>query len=222
MNALGKIFSEDKLIFSFSDTCSGRTVPMEWRNFGIKDNLKNSAWYPPKWEVYANRLPWVHRLLKKCLIGTAVFYIEHPLLIYIFHDSANYYFYTGKPPLGYLHTDLKEQRHKIPGDIFNFYQELHNGFTFYPVHSMGLLPLEEQPELRDLYDGFCPALVKDAIGIFHNGAGDYLSIRSSSNSQNAFIWWHEEPEKPETPLDFWAIMDNWMSIFLEDSLVFRD
>jgi len=221
MNALTKKFPQECLILSFNESPSIKAIPCEWRNFGIRDNLENSAWYPIKLEAYSERLPWIYALLRRCLIGTAIFYTDYPNLIYIFHDSEDYYFYIGRPPLSCLNIYPADQLQKLPGDLIEFYQDIHNGLTFYPSHSMGPLPLEDQPKLINLYDGFAPPFLNESIGIFHNGAGDYLSVTPDINSHSAFIWWHEEPERPETNLDLWAVMDNWVSIFLEDTQVIR-
>jgi len=222
INALAKKFSLDNLVLSLSDISSAKNIPAEWQGFGIKEDLTSSAWYPAQWEVYRDRLPWLCTLLKKCLIGTAIFYKENPHLIYIFHDSEDYYCYIGKPPLNYSSSYPATQLQKLPRELIGFYQDLHNGFTFHPSNSMGPLPLEEQPSLINLYEGSHPPFSKQAISIFHNGAGDYLSVDPSTNCQNAFIWWHENPEIPEINLNLWAVMDTWISIFLEDTQILRN
>jgi len=220
--ALINQFPREHLFLSFSEAPSSEIIPVAWHNFGIKDNLASSAWSPPAWEAYGAHLPWTHNLIKRCLIGTSILYTETANLIYIFHDNEDYYFYLGRPPLACLGSDATNQLQKLPRDLVGFYHDLHNGFTFHPSNSMGPLPLADQPKLFDLYDGSCPPFSENSIGVFHNGAGDYLSVTPCSSSQHAFIWWHEEPEEPEVDLNLWAVMDNWISIFLEDTQVMRN
>jgi len=220
INALTERFPRNNLAFSFREIPPTKTIPTEWKNFGINNDMKNCAWHPLTWEIYSHRLPWTHTLLRKCLIGTAILYTEQPNLIYIFHDSEDYYFYIGKPPLSYLNLHTRNKL-KIPCELVDFYQNIHNGFTFHPTNAMGPLPLEDQPLLIHLYDGTDFPFPKESIGIFHNGAGDYLSVAPNIKKQNAFIWWHEHPENPDFNLDLCAVMDNWICLFLEDTQVLR-
>jgi len=222
VDALEKNFSRENLILSFNEAVPDKIIPNEWKNFGIKNDSAAIAWYPTEWKTYGNRLPWIQALLRKCLIGTAVLYAKIPNLVYIFHDSEDYYLYIGKPPLNYLRHYPTSNLQNLPKDLIEFYQNIHNGFTFHPSNTMGPLSLENQPKLANLYDGNHPPFPKESIGIFHNGAGDYLSVAPGTSSHNAFIWWHEQPENPETNMDLWAVMDNWVSIFLEDTRILRN
>jgi len=224
ISALKNKFPEECLFFAFKDCRSDLFFPSEWRDFGIKTNLTDSAWYPSAWGLFSERLPWTHMAIRRCLIGTAVLYTQQPNLIYIFHDKEDYYFYIGKSPLDCFGAACRNKIENLsmPNDLIDFYCKLHNGFTFHPSNSMGPLSLEDQIDLTELYDAAPFPLIQGSTGIFHNGAGDYLALPSGANSQQSFIWWHEESEKPEINQNLWAVMDNWISIFLEDTSVLRN
>ncbi|GLU40004.1 SMI1/KNR4 family protein [Pseudomonas sp. NBRC 100443] len=211
---------QDSIIFTSSNEVpSNYQYPPNWKNFGLTS--ASSPWIPAEWGRYKNRIPWTYNLLEKCLIGTALIAEKEPKLIYIFEDTDDYYFYIGHSPVP-ANSSLENKIHKLPQDIQEFYINLHNGFTFHPSRAMGPLPIEQQVSIMDLYDGNNPNFPSELTGIFHNGAGDYLCVTPELDSENASIWWHESPDSAEGGLSFWAVMDTWISIFLEDTIIQHD
>ena len=81
---------------------------------------------------------------------------------------------------------------------------------------MGPSRLEDFVPIKDLCDEDYPSL-RDMVGVFSSGAGDYLGLGDDPFKDEAFIWWHEKPESPTEGIDLWNVMDSWMSIFLENS-----
>lgn len=82
--------------------------------------------------------------------------------------------------------------------------------------TMGPSRLEDFVPIKDLCDEDYPAL-PDMLGVFSSGAGDYLALGDGPCEGEAFIWWHEKPERPTQGIDLWEVMDSWMSIFLGNS-----
>ncbi|WP_261316243.1 SMI1/KNR4 family protein [Burkholderia dolosa] len=114
----------------------------------------------------------------------------------------------------------------LPDDLRSFYQLAHNGWTFFPANSMGPLPIGDQTALTAKLD-LTPDETR-ALGVnpdfvwtvFQNGGGDYLclDLRDSAGDGSAAgrIWWHDNPAELE-PVDFWAVMNAWFEIFVEDA-----
>jgi hypothetical protein len=59
--------------------------------------------------------------------------------------------------------------------------------------------------------------LEDVISIFANGAGDSLCIDTAARhpEKAGLVWWHEEPGKPDSGQDVWAVMDAWFAMFVE-------
>jgi len=220
-----------KLTTSLEQEFSGRSIytspdevpadypyPSCWQGFGISPEAE--IWLPAQWSEYKDLLPITLTLLQRCLIGTVLLAEREPSLIYIFEDTEDYYYYIGGAPLS-TRNSTPTQTHKLPRDIRELYLNLHNGFTFHPSNSMGPLPVEQLAEILDLYDGSNPGFPSGLTGVLHNGAGDYLCIIPDTDSEHAAIWWHELPDRLESGIDFWDVMDTWISIFLEDIIIQR-
>ncbi|MED5609459.1 hypothetical protein VV867_17310 [Pseudomonas sp. JH-2] len=216
---LSHSFPKSRIFMSPEKVPASHSYPAEWKGFGVTHAY--SPWIPAKWERFKDHLPWTFNLLKKVLIGTALLSDDEPKLIYIFRDTDGFYFYLGAPPIS-NNRPQKAKTQELPEDIKYFYLNLHNGFTFYPSQSMGPLPIELQVNISDLYDGDSPSFISKLTGLLHNGAGDYLCINPQKKSGHASIWWHEAPDKIETGFNFWKVMDTWISVFLEDTIIQRE
>lgn len=103
----------------------------------------------------------------------------------------------------------------------DFYTEVHDGFTFFPNGSMGPQSVCNFSRVVDLVDEevvFSPLLTT----VFSNGGGDYVAVDISQDEEDkACIWFHEDPLELEADVNIFAVMDTWISIFLEDTR-FRD
>ncbi|KPB72138.1 hypothetical protein ALQ34_103205 [Pseudomonas syringae pv. maculicola] len=83
---------------------------------------------------------------------------------------------------------------------------------------MGPQKIEHCVFVSDLIDEQDTDFAAKWLALFSNGGGDYLAIDvSNSASDKGLIWWHEQPLEPESGLDFFEVMDTWISIFLEDT-----
>jgi hypothetical protein len=146
-------------------------------------------------------------------------------LLYAYWAGGDLNFYQGRPPLSGVPGRFHAVWERLPEALRYFYLHIHNGWTFLPGNSMGPLPVEDWRYLSD--DGFdiddstaaaLPIDIARTLAVFHNGAGDYLCLDCSAASGEAtgVIWWHDDPEKPEV-VDFRAVLDAWIGIFLEEA-----
>lgn len=203
------------IYFSLEDFPPGIIIPSEWKNFGL--NAENAPKFPATWHIFAGELPWVLSLLELGLIGTAVWDGNSLELIYIFHDTNGLYYYIGGLPLD---ACLSEAGSAPPfsGKVSEFYQRVHNGFTFFPAQSMGPQKIENLTCVADLIDEEDTIFASSWMTLLSNGGGDYLAVDlNSSDEKNGVIWWHEEPLQPQVGVGVFEVMDTWMSIFLEDT-----
>ena len=199
-----------KVYFSPGEVPADILVYNEWKNFGLVES--RNANLPAAWDNFSDRLPWVCDWLRKCVVGTVLAVNEKSYLGYVYMEDGQVYIYLGGEP---LKNRSVAGRTEIPGRIFDFYSKLHNGFGFYIGMTMGPSPVEDFICVQDLCDedlSFLPRLVS----FFSSGAGDYLAMGMVSEREIAYVWWHEEPTRPEVDIDFWAVMNTWMAIFLEN------
>jgi hypothetical protein len=210
-----KLNFQGDIYFSPEDLPAGTVIPSDWGNFGL--DSETTPKFPAAWHIFADELPWVLSLLDLGLIGTAVLDGNSLELIYIFHDANGLYYYTGGLPLD---ACLPGAGSALPfrGKVSEFYQRVHNGFTFFPAQSMGPQKLENLTCVADLIDEEDTAFASKWMTLLSNGAGDYLAVDLNGLDDNkGVIWWHEEPLQPEVGVGVFEVMDTWMSIFLEDT-----
>ncbi len=181
------------------------------------------------WAGIVERLPAVAQFFRDKLARPAVFRYDggDVVLLYpytIEHDDLN--FFIGRAPLRERAPVDAPFWAALPDALRFFHQNVHDGWTFFPANSMGPLALADQAVLTDKLDltpaetrklGVPPDLVRT---VFHNGSGDWLCIDSSEGADDGnpmgWIAWHERPTELEH-VDFWAVMNAWFEIFVEDA-----
>jgi hypothetical protein len=100
----------------------------------------------------------------------------------------------------------------------DFYNTLHDGFTYYPAESMGFRKAQDLCSVADLIDEEDTEFAKNWLALFSNGGGDYVALDLGFSSENrGVIWWHDQPLEPELNVNIFKIIDTWISIFLEDT-----
>lgn len=189
------------------------SFPAAWKNFGFVDG-ENSR-IPYAWGSFTDNLPWVTSWLDKCVLGTCLAVSDKAYLVYVYCEDGELNFYLGGVPLK-SDEAFGETINFLSDDLKRFYSTLHDGFGFYIGCTMGPSRLEDFVLVDELCDEPIPNL-PNLIGVFSSGAGDYLALESKSVGGKAYIWWHEKQDSPDTDIDLWAVMDTWMSIFLENS-----
>lgn len=208
---IAKRLSGYKVYFSLSEIPSSIVLPSEWRNFGIVNN--GSPWVPSAWRQFASELPWVTAWLAKCVVGTVFVVGSKNYLGYVYLENGRVYVYLGGQALTcaeMIGFDI------FPPKLTEFYLDLHNGFGFSIGNTMGPSAVQDFIDIKDLCDEEAMDL-PDMAAVFSSGAGDYLALGRGVNSGKSYIWWHEDPLKPEVNIEYWSVMDAWISIFLENS-----
>ncbi|NHZ94477.1 SMI1/KNR4 family protein [Massilia sp. CCM 8734] len=179
------------------------------------------------WNKVAARMPAVLNFLHT-FAKPLVVLVEHSKavsLLYPFTAKGKRHFYRGHPALRAVPAQFQTVWPRIPAQLRDFYMHIHNGWTFLSANSMGPLPVEDWAFLSD--DRFdidddtaasMPCDISKVLTVFHNGGGDYLCLDFSAPDGVAtgLIWWHEEPDTPEV-VDFWAYLDAWISIYVDDA-----
>ncbi|MBR8457263.1 SMI1/KNR4 family protein [Burkholderia dolosa] len=204
-------------------------VPTAWRALLDMRDAALETSLAKMWARVVDRLPAVRQFFDEKLRRPAVLQKENGDLCLLYpyivdHDDLN--FFIGHPPLGDLVSDDMPLWRALPDDLRSFYQLTHNGWTFFPANSMGPLPIGDQTALTAKLDltpdetralGVNPDLVWT---VFQNGGGDYLclDLRDSAGDGSAAgrIGWHDNPAQLE-PVDFWAVVNAWFEIFVEDA-----
>jgi hypothetical protein len=128
-------------------------------------------------------------------------------------DDLN--FFIGCPPLGERAPVDAPAWRALPAGLRHFHQHVHDGWTFFPSHSMGPLPFAEQAPLADKLDA-PSARVAQVRTVMHNGAGDYLCVNPRGGDAAGCVWWHEDPDRLEQ-VEFWGVLDAWIGLFLEEA-----
>ncbi|KER72810.1 hypothetical protein HR51_09440 [Burkholderia cepacia] len=204
-------------------------VPPAWRALLAAPDDMLADMLVQMWAGIVERLPAVAQFFRDKLARPAVFRYDggDVVLVYpytIEHDDLN--FFIGRAPLRERAPVDAPFWAALPEALRFFHQNVHDGWTFFPANSMGPLALADQAALTDKLDlppaetrklGVNPDLVR---AVFHNGSGDWLCIDSSEGADDGnpmgWIAWHERPTELEH-VDFWAVMNAWFEIFVEDA-----
>jgi hypothetical protein len=216
------------LIDTLADAGPGVAMPAQWSRFIEQQQIGPNRPLLSEWDVITHDLPNVGRFLETAL--QRVFLLKEAngatSLLYQYTAGGQLNFYCGRPPLTRVPERLASLWDRIPARLRDFYTRLHDGWTFLPANSMGLLPMADWPFLSDdrfnIDEKTASAMGLDiakVAAVFHNGAGDYLCLNfgdSRAPEASGLIWWHEDPAKPE-PVDFWGVLDAWVGIFLEEA-----
>jgi hypothetical protein len=134
-------------------------------------------------------------------------------------DKDQVLFYVGGNPLQRNYTNnpqLAADWNRLPIKIRDFYEQLHDGFFYWPSRTMGLDAVEKviflgkyrwpiQAQLQPEIDLSC------SHGFFTNGEGSYISLETSHGS--AMLWDANQP--PKTNINFWDWIDEWTTIGFE-------
>ncbi|WP_026677440.1 SMI1/KNR4 family protein [Fictibacillus gelatini] len=131
------------------------------------------------------------------------------------------YFEGGIPTKNINHPDLNKNWGKIPSSIRNFYENLHNGFYYFPSRAMGLVALEnvtyfdndEWGIIEDLEEPLGINL-SSTFGFFNSGMGGYIAIDfNNCENDNATLWFVDD--QPQYNVNFWDMVDEWIVIGFE-------
>lgn len=208
---LASLFAGARIYCSPEQVPTEVAIPPPWHGFGMTPESRD--WLPDAWTLFAEALPNVHSWLCHCVQGTVLIVDDSISLGYVYKANGKLYVYRGGTPVGQADDARLTQ---LSLQLQGFYRQLHDGFGFYIGHSMGPSRIQDFEMIQDICDVDGPEL-PGLMSIFSNGSGDHVTVDLESDAGAAYLWWHEDPCLPEPITDIWAVMDTWMSIFLEDT-----
>ena len=213
---------EGDVWLSRNDVPTDADVPEAWLALLDAPDAMLSESFLALWSGTIERLPAVARFFAENLRRPALLRQEHgrTALLYPYtveQDDLN--FFIGQAPLGDRAPVNDASWPSLPRELRHFHRHVHDGWTFFPAHSIGPLPFGEQSPLADKLD-LPPRIAGSPLErvrtILHNGAGDYLCLDPEARGDIGRLWWHEDPARLET-IDVWAAMDAWIGVFLEEA-----
>lgn len=148
---------------------------------------------------------------------------QYAVLYSVKSENDEILYYEGGLPNKSLHN-LKMQQvwSSVPKSINKFYEELHNGFYYFPSRAMGLIPLEQIIHFSEYEWGILEDLdeplginIDTTYGFFENGMGGYVAVDLNNCRENLATLWFTN-DQPEYNVDFWDIIDEWIVIGLQD------
>lgn len=169
-------------------------------------------------------------------LRNTISYLDENLIdIDLIKDNGNYsilysvgvgdgevdYYEGGIPNHNFNNPELIVAWPHIPSTIKNFYENLHNGFYYFPSRAMGLVPLENVAFFEDDEWGIIEELeeplqinLNSTFGFFKSGMGGYVAIDyNNCDNDKATIWFSDE--QPKYNADFWDVVDEWIVIGFE-------
>ncbi|WP_263227427.1 SMI1/KNR4 family protein [Pseudomonas alabamensis] len=219
LQRVGEAFPGRSVFFDPSDVPADIEVPAAWNGFGLCHS--GTPNYPKAWNQFVDEFPSVVEIHTECLLGTALLIGEELELLYVFHNASGLYYYLGGAP---VEPSLCETDHfrNLPEKLQAFYTHLHDGYTFFPARSMGPRKLSDMIYVSELVDEEDVSFAEHWLTVFSSGGGDFVALDTKCpKGSEGLVWWHEDPEAPELEIDVFEVMDAWMAIFLEET-VLRD
>ncbi|WP_034868834.1 hypothetical protein [Clostridium lundense] len=128
-------------------------------------------------------------------------------------------YYEGNNPCDKrLNKKLNEYWSVVPDEIKRFYDNVHNGFYYYPSKGMGLdsyndvtcLWEEEWGIIEDIGEENLKLNLLTSFGFFNNSLGTYVVVDCEKGINDAILW--SSKDEPEYNLKFWDVVDEWMVI----------
>ncbi|MBC6310997.1 SMI1/KNR4 family protein, partial [Listeria sp. FSL L7-1582] len=198
-------------------------VPELWNNvFNEVDDESRIERLINQWEEIVgvemrNTIMYFKEFLKKVelmKLGTEYF------ILYSIESSktGELLFYTGGNPLTKNFSnqnELKRDWGKIPLKLKQFYEELHNGFYYFPSRSMGIDSIENITYMDEDEWGIIEELdepikinLESSYGFFSSGTGRYVVIDVADCMNDKATLWSAKTA-PKYNLNFWDIVDEW-------------
>lgn len=209
-------------------------LPLSWTEMLTGEPLHRTEALKSYWQPVAKRLSAIIEFIEKMVHCVAILAEESGeiSLIYVHSTSeSKVHFYQGFLPLEILVSSEMPLWDRLPNDLQEFYRNAHNGWTYLVDNAMGPLPIGDLELLTEKLDldedeiSSMPISPDMVLPVFHNGSGDFLCLDLSKSKGDGWdagiLWWHEKPTEPDAA-DFWAVMNSWIEIFLENCDVRQD
>ena len=187
-------------------------VPREWislvneKSPEKRINIAISLWE----RVVGNELSLVINSLKTNLRDINLLKVgnKYYLLYVIQSPVGEEIYYIGGNPYN-VHLD----ECGLASTVKPFYTNLHDGFYDYCFKAMGLIESNKIENLKELVDhNSHNDNLKDYLGYFSNGMGDYLAI--DNNSNNAYLYFKDGESAKN--VGFWDVVDEWLNMAINE------
>lgn len=230
LNFLNKyIFIKDTQVELIkSDEIIDESVPQLWNQILSMNNPSDrvsriiQTWKDTIGEELRNTILYLEKFLEDVevmKIGSRYY------MLYSIKSSANkVLYYVGGNPLEENFNNqegLKRDWRNLPSKLREFYENLHDGFYYFPSRSMGIDSIENITYLDDYEwsiiedEGLTPEIdLSRSYGFFSNGMGMYVVLDLTTPSINKAVLWSAK-KAPRYNLDFWAVVDEWTVIGFE-------
>ncbi|MBC1458178.1 SMI1/KNR4 family protein [Listeria newyorkensis] len=202
------------------------TIPAWWKNvFSQEDNNSRIECLIKHWEEILgtemrNTIMYFKEFLKNIelmKLGNKYFILYSIKSL----KSDEILFYTGGNPLEKNFSDKTELKcdwDRVPERLKLFYEELHDGFYYFPSRGMGIDSIDNVTYLDEDEWGIIEELdepieinLKSSYGFFSNGAGSYVVIDIADCKNDKAILWSAKTA-PDYDLNFWDVVDEWTVI----------
>ena len=212
MGFLGE-FQQFDPTFVYVENYDKANIPYKWKRvLSTKDKTKKvnliiDIWKNGFSKKLSNVLNYMSRNLIDCeLIKNK----DQYYIVYILQNPTNETIYY----LGGLDSD-NTNLEMLPNDLKKFYQEIHNGFYFFPGKFMGLQEIKDVDVMSEYDWGVISDLdihidfdLDDYIIIFTTGMGGYIIVKTYNDHSNAIIWFDDD--EPIYDENIWGILDEWL------------
>ena len=148
---------------------------------------------------------------------------KYAILYSISDDQNDCMYYEGGLPIGNIENPtLDNVWIDVPRKIKAFYENLHNGFYYFPSRAMGLVSLNRVTYFDDDEWGIIDSLdqpleinLSTAFSFFESGMGGYLAVDlQNCSNNNATLWFTND--QPNYNVNFWDIVDEWLVVGFEE------
>jgi hypothetical protein len=141
------------------------------------------------------------------------------LLYELRKDGQTMYYAGGNPQRKKMSDAVRSVWDKLPAELREFYDSLHDGWYYLASQSMGPLPSDcffilddmEWGILDDIGDPGCD--LKDLLAVYGNGMGAYVALSVEGKGAYGDVLWMKD-QAPMLNVDAWAVMDAWTEIGL--------
>lgn len=188
-----------------------------------------------EWSKYNGQLREVNRFLYKNLLDVLLIEDreEYSLLYIMSNSKGETSYYQGRLPIKNMmnNSGIVELWAALPDDVKVIYEELHDGWVYYPSQSNGLSPIvnltilgeDEWGVLEELENAdVLQTKLNQSIGVFHNGAGSYLAIDAYEVDKTFGFFWFKD-RAPKLDVHFWGMFNAWFFVSIdEDYNVYAD
>ncbi|HEY1406221.1 MAG TPA: SMI1/KNR4 family protein [Spirochaetota bacterium] len=202
-------------------------IPVEWVSiFSEEDTQKRKTRMIEHWKKKAgdhlvNTITYFHSFLDN--VELIEYSGRYSILYSIASLNGTVLLYEGGNPLDTkIRSSAVDQSWKdFPKSIRNFYEHLHNGFSYYASESMGLVPVKSIVHLKDVPWEILNELeeplridLTSSFSFFSNGNGGYVVIDTKNcKNENSTVWWKDD--QPDYEMKFWSVVDEWITIGFE-------